>query len=662
MKKILEAIANNTDKTPPIHFLVELVQEIRPNHSWNAVKAQSEIEKLIAFMYAYPDLREGLKKYINKLFNNNKQLTLYTDYGIASERSFWVETNRKLAYKIIPPLRPPQELTTVLGLVFYKKDDYEWVDAVPNATWIELFKSIGFFQQHDNNITRAKEQIVNSILVLSQRITAIGLEQDIVEKLPDIDNLESPFFALNKEINNYTASYLRNPYYIYSNEEDYRHILVLLKQCEESIVYLYKNKEKYGISLRLTHLMRRLEQHVKRIKILLAIVQRESAEQVQNSVVKLFKELVQSDNEKYSITKHFSENLSLLAFKVIENTSKKGEHYITDSTLEYWKMFQKAMGGGFIVAFLCLFKTYIYYQHFPPFGEAFFYSMNYSLGFVIIHLLGFTLATKQPAMTASTIAASLDSKNNKDLSYSVDLLVRLSRTQFIALAGNAVIAFPVAYILGYLYFLVTGYHFANIEKANEMINELHIIESPSLLFAGIAGIFLMTSGLIGGYYDNKVVYEELPQRLKQHPFLNKIMPTKWLYGAADYLGANLGALASNIYLGIFLGITATLGFIFGLDIDIRHVTFASGNFGMALVALGNHLTWEQVIYTTLGIIGIGIVNTQVSFGLSILAALRSRNISLKKTIALFGLLTIRFFTDPLPFFFPIKPRKSALPQ
>jgi site-specific recombinase len=425
---------------------------------------------------------------------------------------------------------------------------------------------------------------------------------------------------------------------------------------------LYKNKEKYGISLRLTHLMRRLEQHVKRIKILLAIVQRENAEQVQNSVVKLFKELVQSNNEKYSITKHFSENLSLLAFKVIENTSKKGEHYITDSISEYWKMFQKAMGGGFIVAFLCLFKTYIYYQHFPPFGEAFFYSMNYSLGFVLIHLLGFTLATKQPAMTASTIAASLDSKNNKDLSYSVDLLVRLSRTQFIALAGNVIVAFPVAYILGYLYFLVTGYHFANLEKANKMIDELHIIESPSLLFAGIAGIFLMTSGLIGGYYDNKVVYEELPQRLKQHPFLNKIMPIKWLHGVADYLGANLGALASNVYLGIFLGITATLGFIFGLNIDIRHITFASGNFGMALVALGNHLTWEQAIYTTLGIIGIGIVNTQVSFGLSILAALRSRNISLKKTITLFGLLTIRFFINPLPFFFPIKPRRGSLPR
>ena len=29
-----------------------------------------------------------------------------------------------------------------------------------------------------------------------------------------------------------------------------------------------------------------------------------------------------------------------------------------------------------------------------PFGSAFLYSMNYALGFIIIYLLGYTLATK----------------------------------------------------------------------------------------------------------------------------------------------------------------------------------------------------------------------------------------------------------------------------
>ncbi|MCB5976870.1 site-specific recombinase [Acinetobacter baumannii] len=32
--------------------------------------------------------------------------------------------------------------------------------------------------------------------------------------------------------------------------------------------------------------------------------------------------------------------------------------------------------------------------------------MNYSLGFILIHVLHFTVATKQPAMTAAALAAT----------------------------------------------------------------------------------------------------------------------------------------------------------------------------------------------------------------------------------------------------------------
>ena len=39
--------------------------------------------------------------------------------------------------------------------------------------------------------------------------------------------------------------------------------------------------------------------------------------------------------------------------------------------------------------------------------EAFLFSMIYGLGFVLIYLLGMTVATKQPAMTAQTLAGLL---------------------------------------------------------------------------------------------------------------------------------------------------------------------------------------------------------------------------------------------------------------
>lgn len=145
----------------------------------------------------------------------------------------------------------------------------------------------------------------------------------------------------------------------------------------------------------------------------------------------------------------------------MEHTSKTGEHYITNNRQEYLKLFRYALGGGFVVAFLCIFKARIATFGLPPFGEALLYSLNYSIGFMLIHIFHFTLATKQPAMTASTIAEMLgswkeekpNSKNrDKGLARTVPTIIRLVRSQFISLVGNVSMVLPVAYLLAWGYF------------------------------------------------------------------------------------------------------------------------------------------------------------------------------------------------------------------
>jgi site-specific recombinase len=53
---------------------------------------------------------------------------------------------------------------------------------------------------------------------------------------------------------------------------------------------------------------------------------------------------------------------------------------------------------------------------------------------MLIHVLHFTVATKQPAMTASRIAAALDHPPGAkpDMGLMVELIVRVIRSQFIA--------------------------------------------------------------------------------------------------------------------------------------------------------------------------------------------------------------------------------------
>jgi site-specific recombinase len=43
-----------------------------------------------------------------------------------------------------------------------------------------------------------------------------------------------------------------------------------------------------------------------------------------------------------------------LSYEITQHTAKTGEHYITESKTEYFKMLYAAVGGGLIVGLLAL--------------------------------------------------------------------------------------------------------------------------------------------------------------------------------------------------------------------------------------------------------------------------------------------------------------------
>ena len=94
--------------------------------------------------------------------------------------------------------------------------------------------------------------------------------------------------------------------------------------------------------------------------------------------------------------------------------------------------------------------------------------MNYSIGFLIIDATGSTLATKQPAFTASAVASSLDTKGNtyKPNLYNLAITVaKVSRSQIASFIGNLLIVFPGTFLLAWLYDLITKTKILEGDKA-----------------------------------------------------------------------------------------------------------------------------------------------------------------------------------------------------
>jgi site-specific recombinase len=686
MKKIIEKIAQNPSNE--FHDLIALVHQIRPHGFQKKESAIKQIKKLIDILRSDAHLQQGFKNYLLRLIAQHNPMRMLVDLGITPATGFFRELVKRISHKYLPPVPQTSNLGYVLEKTFHKRKDYKWVTYIPDDIWMELLQTLDLpLISQLEPTSHQVEAILNAILITSLRIGSIGLESEIIDRLPELEKLDSPFLAQNIEVDEFIAHFKQKDGFERTTEnEDYKQVLILIKQCETYIDLIRKNKNQFGITLHITAVLLRLSQNILRLKTLLRLLLEEKEVMSYEKEVQFFKQLVRLENQKNNLREYVKNNINLLAFQITEHAGRTGEHYITTSRKEYWQMLFSALGGGFIVGFLVIFKTLIYYLKLPPFGTALSYSLNYSFGFIAIHLTKSTLATKQPAMTATRIAQSLDSPpqadkvdvKEKSLAFA-ELVAQTFRSQLIALWGNILMAFPIAYGVAWTATTYLNITIADAHKAETLLQECHPFQSYALFHAGIAGVFLFLSGLISGYYDNQCVSHQIPKRIKHHSFLRKVLPTSWLTRFTNYIDHNLGSLMGNFWFGIFLGSTSTIGLFLGLPLDIRHVTFSMGNFGLAMFTLDNQVSWQVISITLSGILAIGCINLVVSFSLALYVAIRSRNINFKHTRELvredelsnsqptsssfrqgrelFGAVVIYFFRKPLHFIFP--PRQQV---
>jgi len=652
-KEILSKIAQDASTNDPV-YLIELVASTGIHLSNRPQQTETKLKELTSLLLERPDMAQALRSYLVRLYSEYNAFTLYTDAGILPGHGIFSEAYKRLKYKILPPLQDATQTQFLISKVFYNRHDHLHLVDIDESIWLELFDAIAIdpdvlhWQEANLNV------LLNALMVLSQRITAIGLEPEVVSKLPEVDDLQSPFFALNREVQHYVDRFKEEVVYSTTNEEDFQHMLVMCSQCSDSIAELHKHKEKYGISIHLAFLMLRLEQHVNRLKAILRVIHTKDSTYFNKTIFDFMCAVVNAENRKYSVTKHLNESLGLLAYTITQHASRVGEHYRTVTRSEYYAMFRSAMGGGAIVAVLVMLKVFAHHMHLAPFGEAFLNSVIYGGGFIAIHLCHFTLATKQPAMTANTIAASIDENEatDKKMLKTVGLIAEISRAQFISVVGNIIIVLPVAYLLGWLYAYVCGHNIISPEEANTMAMNLHPWHTGSLFYAAIAGCLLMASGMIAGAYDNKVVYGQIPERIRQHPLLKRIIAEKLLNKFADYMSHNTGVLAGNVILGILLAFTPVLGHLFGLPIDVRHVTLSTGNFGLALQSATEGLPVNLIVLVSISLLMIGLINLVVSFGLAIYVAVRSRSLQVTRVKYIGQAIRQYFRANPRAFFVP----------
>ena len=624
-----------------------IVRRLRPGLIGATRNPNLNLKQILEDFKRKPKFVEQLRQQFEAILLTRDFVPALTEVGLSQQSGVFGELFKRVEYKILPQAQEPNDVLGLIQQVFGQSGDEEWFDEIQDDLLREFLAQI--LPERSKMVDRLVSQLFYSLEILSLRLASVGLEPLVKSRLKERSEYLHAFVEVPRSVQKFLES-----------RAESSALYQQLQLVDQAAGYIRGRRAEEGISLGLTFQLIRIHELTRRMRLILKIIDAALENTDSAAALDLFRQIVKAQIEKFNLLQYLGKNVSLLAYQITEHTSKTGEHYITSSRSEYFGMLKAAMIGGFVVAMLAFMKIFISYINLAPALAAVAFGLLYAVGFVFIHTIGGVLATKQPAMTAAYLAQALDSTKNSAtaLQNLCEVIVRTIRTQLIALLGNFLIAFPVGLAIGYGFYYV-GLPIVSVEKANHLLESSHPFHSLSFMYAAIAGVCLFVSGLIAGFASNWFQFNKVGSRLKQSPLFKGLFRGKNHDRVINSIESNVGIWSGNISLGFFLGTMPSLGAIFGLPIDIRHITFMAATFGGVVGTLGLQVSSFDMVMVTICVLTVGLINLAVSFSLSLFLAINSRGIKFSQSRELMGLVLNRFLRRPWEFILPPSSASAA---
>ncbi|MDH2205517.1 site-specific recombinase Gcr [Empedobacter falsenii] len=627
-------------------FFLRLLEKARKDYP----DSISFIDDLISKLQNNSTYRLIFREELQNTFGKINFVSYLVDSGIHLEDNLLSIFRKKIMDSLLPDIEDNNELTSVVNEIFYNSKNLSAIRIIPRDRWRKFFEVLYQDIEPDNfkgNVNNIQNQLLQAISILTVRITGGFSDKEMMRYSNEVNYLDNPFSKLSMQISNI----IENPQAGF----DMLEIKESISKCKHLLNDILTQKDYKGISLKVASKINRLQQQLVRLQTIL-----NSYNELRLHGIISFYSLATKKWVEFYAPKNFMSNqlgstVYLITFLVTYHNGKTGEKYITQTAKEYNKMFWTACGGGFIVSFLCFIKTGIGNIHdTSPLFKAFFFSINYAVGFCTIYLTHMTLATKQPSMTAARLARSLVPTSGSELNVKdfTTLFAQLVRSQMIAFLGNVVAGFVVSLGIFYLLNEILGLEVLKYSKAYHYWEEVVTMDWHIFYFGAIAGVFLFLSGLISGITINNQRFHNIPERIYNHPILKKSFSERRRRRISNWFEKNMGGVVGNVAFGFMMGCAFLIGDFTGQPFDIRHITFVSGNFAIGIGGMGYHFDIGPMIIGFIAIFMVGWSNFLVSFILSLLMAMRSNNIPFYKIFTMISHTLKAFFRNPLPFFIP----------
>ncbi len=553
---------------------------------------------------------------IQAVWRHTSAVGLLADAGLPRHGAFLREALELLVDRIVPSLDAENDLSALLHRLELTERDADWLESLPCATslWEEL-------------LAIPAEARWDAVQLLAHRAAGLGLAQDILAVGSRHRELDSPFARLPEAV-----AALRQ-----GEDPGWDG---LLEACAQRLAAALDHLEIHGISTELVYRLDLLEAHLARMSRLVDV------ERGRVDGRTFAAEVVRSKARARSLGVLVKGSVRLMARKVVEHTGATGEHYVAMTREEWSSTFRSGAGGGALTAFTALLKYAIAGAALAPLMAGSAFAANYTLSFLAMQFAGFTLSSKQPAMTAASLAGALEDRHSR--TRLKELVAGIARSQAMATAGNVLVTLPATLALALLWRWLVGRPFVDPATAAHSLHGMHPFRSWTVVFAILTGAMLWLASLAAGWAANWSAFRRLPEAVAAHRRL------RYFLGAdgAAWLGAQVGRHFSGavgyVALGFLLGFVPVAFTFAGLNVEVRHVTLNAAS--LALCAVQDAPRWADIAWGLAGILVIGACNFSVSFYLSLRTAMRARGITGKEHLLVW--LWKEFLREPMTFLGP----------
>jgi site-specific recombinase len=670
LTELLEAIDLEAPLAQRHLWLIALFTWIRGDAK-SVSAAINRIHLLLDVVQARPQLQTHLRQWWHQLLHIVDASSLLADYGFAQRSAFVSELTERMRLKLLPATPETTDAAVLFSLVFSHGFDQLWLAELDEATLARIADLLETPDIGDSARTQTsywQNTVMEAITFCVGHIRSSGFSPELRTRMSPAAVQDRPFHWLDAELDALRTAFLAArtgaAEEAMANEEALQHAVTefrtCLDACRQAAGTVYTHLDEHGISVSLVFRLREMRARVLRVRELLDCL---LSDRPNSYTAKLLSHLVKIGVHRRSIRDLITSNTTLLAAKMADRSAETGENYITRNRAEYWDMLRKAAGGGGMVAITILVKYLLLAVGFSAFWGGFFGGVNYALSFIAIQLLHWTLATKQPAMTAPAMAAKLkDLSGENEVASFVDEVTHVVRSQVAAVLGNLALVIPCVLLISYLMQLGLGKPLIDHTEAQHALASLSLM-GPTALFAAATGVVLFLSSIFAGWAENWFVLHRLDSAMRFNPRITAAIGAARADRWAMFMRKNISGFAASVSLGMMLGLIPAISGFLGFGLELRHVTLSTGQ----IAAAGASYGWDvlhvpelrhALLWAIAGIFVIGPLNVGVSYYCAFRLALRAHNVSVGERQRIRSAVWHRLNHEPLCFLWPVKEGKK----